>query len=1097
MGKKPTVSLLQNLICNNEKRSSLLRSTVILSAMAPSLLYGNVFAAERTDEKTGMSFITSASSEVKIQGIVKDETGEPLIGVSVVVEGTTIGTITDFDGNYELSVPAGSKLVFSYIGYEAQSFKTDGKTVINVVMREDSKNLEEVVVVGFGAQKKANLTGAVAQVKMADVLGDRPVVNAMSALQGTMPGLQISGGSGPGQSKSFNIRGTNSINGGSPLVLIDNVPGDIDMLNPEDIESVSVLKDAASSAIYGARAAFGVILVTTKKGKKGDKFTLNYNNNFGFQNSINRPQQAGAADVLSAYLDAGFNQGRYYTGQDVSKWIEYLNGYKKDPSQFNTYGDGVYVAEDGFNYYLNEKDIYGNMLEKHGFLQSHNVSATGGSDKINYRLSLGYNNEDGILYTDKDKYDRISVGSYVDAQITPWLSQSIDFRYARSNRNMPYETQGTLYQMRLLNLYPEGELQTSDGSFLPTNTPRNLLEHAGYNNAVVDNPRILSRTTLKPLKGLEVNFEYTFDKRVYASKQYNQPYDLTTIELIRKQSVNNSIFEKTKENTNYNALNLFGTYRYSLKEKHNFSAMAGFNQESSKFEKDYLKRLNMINENNPSFSGATGESFIQDTYKDYTVRGFFYRLNYDYEGKYLIETNGRYDGSSKFPKKSRFGFFPSFSLGWNMARENFMAKTNDWLDELKLRGSWGQIGNQAIDPYQFTPVMNPIKADWIYGVERPTSLDAPGLISSFFTWETVETLDLGFDMAVLNGRLRSTFDWYQRDTKDMLAPGIELPSVVGASAPLQNVADLRTKGWELSVSWRDAIGDIGYNIGFNLYDSKTEVTKYDNKSGILFKSDGSNQYYEGYQMGQIWGYVTDGFYTVNDFEDLTIWKLKPGVPSIQGVTVKPGDVKFKNLRDDEGSNNQIDGGDGTLANPGDRKIIGNNSNRYQYGITAGLNWKGFDLNILLQGTGKRDYWTNDDRRWAFNSGRFGTIFDDQLDYWKPIQTSDPSAPGYYEPVNPNSEYFRMYNERENAGSNTRTQTGYLLNASYLRLKNVTLSYSFQKNMLEKIHLAGLKVFVSGENLHTWTKLPKGYDPERMSWGYPFYRTISFGINLTL
>ena len=327
----------------------------------------------------------------------------------------------------------------------------------------------------------------------------------------------------------------------------------------------------------------------------------------------------------------------------------------------------------------------------------------------------------------------------------------------------------------------------------------------------------------------------------------------------------------------------------------------------------------------------------------------------------------------------------------------------------------------------------------------------------------------------------------------MLAPGLELPKLVGANAPLQNTADLQTKGWEVNVSWRDKIGDWGYSVGFNIYNSKTIVTKYNNESKILIKSDGNNNYYEGYEIGSIWGYVTDGFYSVDDFTDTNSWKLKDGVVSVDGVNPRPGDIKFKNLRDDENSTNRIDEGDGTLANPGDRKIIGNNALRLQYGINLGVSYKGFNLDVLLQGIGKRDVWISDARRWPFASGQFGQIFSDQLDYWKPVD----AANGDWTAMNPDAEFFRIYGQRNNSGYNTRKQTKYLLNGAYLRIKNVTLSYSFPQKLISPIYLSGLKAFVSCENLHTFSHLPKGYDPERLSWGYPFYRTLSFGINATL
>jgi len=1036
---------------------------------------------------------TSEQQQKSVSGKVTDSAGASLPGVSVVVKGTTTGIITDMDGKYSLpKVPENSILQFSFVGKKSQEILAGSQNVINVILEEESIGLEEVVAVGYGTQKKVNMTGAVSQVKMGEVLGDRPIINAVSALQGTIPGLMVSGASSPGQSKTFNIRGTTSLNGGSPLVLIDNVPGDMDMLNPEDIESVSVLKDAASSAIYGARAAYGVILISTKKGTKNQQFQLNYNNNFGFENSINRPEQASALDFLNSYKNAGFLSGNYFAGQNIDKWITYLTDYRKDPSQFNVTGDGIYVPTvnnpTNTRYYLSEKDLYANMLADYGFLQSHNVSVNGGTSNLSYRISLGYNDEQGPLITNKDSYSRITTGAYISADVTGWLNQSVDIRYANSTKSVPYEVSGGLYGMRLCMLTPEGEMAASNGKVLPMNTPKNMLLKSAAAITGAKNPRILSKTTVKPFKGLEAVLEYTFNNQTSDFKQYNAPYEYTSIQLDDSFTANNvSQYWNTKASTDYNALNIYATYTYDLKKDHHFKAMAGFNQEKSRYEELNVDRKNMINSDLPSFSSATGETKVTDKYSEYSVRGGFFRFNYDYKGKYLLEANGRYDGSSKFPTNSRYGFFPSVSLGWNAANENFMKWSSRWVDVLKLRASWGQIGNQAINPYAYMPSMSSYLAPWIQNGVQPTSLYSPGLVSSSFTWEAVQTLDFGLDINMLNFRLQTSFDWYQRDTKDMLAPGMELPAVVGAPAPLQNVANLGTKGWELTVNWRDKIGKVGYEIGFNLFDSRSHVTKYNNASGLL------NSYYEGQEIGEIWGYVTDGFYNVDDFSSTTTWKLKDGVTSIQGVNVKPGDVKFKNLNDGANSTNQIDAGSSTLRDPGDRKIIGNSAPRYQFGINGGLNYKGFGLNVFLQGVGKRDFWTSDDRRWAFNSSEFGTIFADQLDYWKPVD----AANGNYTAVNPNAKYFRIYNQRENAGSNTRVQTKYLLDASYIRMKNISLSYVVPAALVKKVGLASLKVFSSVENPFTWTKLPNGYDPERLSWGYPFYQTTSFGLNITL
>jgi TonB-linked SusC/RagA family outer membrane protein len=1029
----------------------------------------------------------------KVSGKVTDQTGMPIPGASVLVKGTTVGVTTANDGTFSLQIPADAKtLVFLFVGMKPQEITITGKTTFNIVMIEETFGVDEVVVVGYGSQKKVNMTGAVSQVKMNEVLGDRPVISTATALQGTIPGLVVTGGASPGQSKSFNIRGTTSLNGGSPLVLIDNVPGDLDMINPEDIESVSVLKDAASSAIYGARAAYGVILVTTKKGGKNEKFQLNYNNNFGFENSINRPQQASALDFLRGYKDAGFLSGNYFAGQNVDKWIQYLTDYQKDPSQFTTTGDGIYVPTTNnptnTRYYLNEKDLYANMLDKYGFLQSHNVSISGGTSNLSYRLSLGYNDEQGPLLTNKDNYSRITTSAYISADVTKWLNQSVDIRYASSEKSIPFDGAGGLYGMRLCMLTPEGEMAANNGKILPINTPQNMLLKSAPAITINKNPRILSRTTIKPFKGLEAVLEYTFNNQSSDYKQYNAPYEYTSIQLDDSFTANNvSQYWNNKTVTDYNAINAYATYTLDLKTDHHIKVMAGYNQEKSYYEALNANRKSMINNDLPSFSSATGETKVTDDYSEYAVRGSFYRFNYDYKGKYLFEANGRYDGSSKFPTNSRFGFFPSFSVGWNLANENYMKWSTKWLNVLKPRASWGQIGNQAISPYAYMPSMASYLASWIQVGAQPTTLYAPGLVSSNFTWEAVQTLDFGLDLNMFNSRLQTTFDWYQRDTKNMLAPGMELPAVVGAAAPLQNVANLGTKGWELNASWHDKIGSVGYSIGFNLYDSRSHITKYDNVSGLL------NSYYEGQEIGEIWGYVSDGYYQASDFSSTTTWKLNSDVTTIQGYNVKPGDVKFKNLNDGKNSTNQIDPGSSTLSDPGDRKIIGNNTPHYQFGLNGGLTWKGISLNIFLQGVGQRDFWTSDDRRWPFNSNEFGTIFADQLDYWKPVDVSK----GDYTAVNPNPEYFRIYNQMENGGSNKRVQSKYLLDASYIRLKNISMSYTVPAKYVQKIGFTSVKVYTSMENPITWTKLPNGYDPERLSWGYPFYRTTSLGLNITL
>lgn len=1037
------------------------------------------------------------------KGVVKDNQGETVIGASVVVKGSTNGTITGLDGDFTLNnVKRGDVIQISYIGYVSQEVVWQG-TPLNITLKEDSQTLEEVVVVGFGSQKKANLTGSVSQVKMDDVLGERPVTNVKNALQGSMPGLMVSGGASPGEAKSFNIRGTVSINGMNPLVLIDNVEGDIDLLNPEDIESVTVLKDAASSAIYGARAAAGVILITTKKAKKGEKFNLNYNANFGFQTSINSPKQASLDEYLRAYQAAGFSETYYAGNGSVSKWREYLAGYKENPAAYPTVGDGIYIGEDGAPYYLNNKDVY-KAFQETSFMQTHNLTANGGTEKLRYRLSAGLTKEDGPLIESKDTYMRKNISSFISADITDWLTQEADFRYTVADRSEPMGSGDGIYCMNHISFYPSGmmpgSVNTSVDKDLPLITPENQIR---YNNPYLtdtDNTRIYLRTILRPIKGLELVGEYTYDRKNWQKSYYAKKWEYTTEQLGSNNSVTSDYLFKSEDHEDYNALNLYGTYNFSIKEDHMFKVMAGFNQERKQNSWISVQTHDMIAPSAPSFTSATGKIIPQNSYNDYAIRGAFYRINYNYKDRYLFEVNGRYDGSSKFPKDDRFGFFPSFSVGWNIAREAWMEKALDYVSDLKLRASWGQIGNQNIGNYGYYSTMQPVGNSnyWLKDGEFITYISTPGLVSNSFTWETVETLDIGFDASMFNSRLQVTFDWYQRTTRDMLIAGIQLPAVVGTSAPMRNAADMRTRGWEIAVNWRDQIGDWKYNVGFNLYDYKSKITKYSNNEDKLL----SQNYYEGKTLGEIWGYVSDGFYTIDDFDGPGTWQLKDGVASLDGYNPRPGDEKFVNLNDDRGTN-EINSGLNTVDSPGDQKVIGNSTPRYNFGVNLGVSYKGFSLSAILQGTAKRDVWIGGMSLFPFGGSAkaYYPVFYNQTDYWEPMGSCDgqytENDREYWIAKNPDASLYRLYSNMQNHGSNQRASTKYLQNGAYMRLKNITLAYTFPKALISKVSLSALKVFVSAENLATISSLPKGYDPERLSWGYPFYRTLSFGLNVTL
>lgn len=1044
------------------------------------------------------------AQQVDVTGKVVDQKGEPIIGATAMVIGTTTGAISEANGSFSFKANVGQEFSVSFLGFTTQTFKVESGKHYIVTLAEDAITIDQVVVVGYGTQKKANLTGAVSQVNMDEVLGSRPVTTVGAALQGTIPGLTITGGAVPGTETTFNIRGYTSINGGGPLILVDNVPADINMINPEDIQSVTVLKDAASTAIYGARAAFGVILVTTKKANKSTKLQINYNNNIAFTKSINNPEYLSVEDFLNTQLDYDID-GKYHAqGQDIQKWLGYVRqnnaGTLMSDNPGSYYKDGRFVPKgESVYYHLLNQGINSSMFEKFGFQQTHNVSATGGSDKITYRMSLGYLDSDGPLVTSKDSYNRISVSSYVNADITNWMSTALDIRYSKDNRSYMDKD---IYNAFQPDFQPIGKLPKStdlDGEEIWMESPyANIManEPTRFEN---ENPRIYSRTSIRPVKGLEAVFEYTYDQSNFDKKSYNNPFEMMNAAQGSVGRSSDLFYRDEKRTKRYNSLNAYATYKISTKDqKHDFSLMAGFSQEQQYQEELWVKRLDMINPGMPSISGSTGTITSEDTFNEYAIRSGFFRFNYNYMNKYLVEANGRYDGSSRFPKENRFGFFPSFSLGWQLAKENFMEWSHNWLDELKLRASWGQVGNQNIGNYLYNPSMDSQQAGWITSDgTRPITLTPPSLVRANFTWEVVESLNLGVDFRFLNNRLQSTFEWYRRDTKGMLAPGMELPSTIGATAPFQNVADLRTKGWEFSAQWRDRVRDWEYSVGFNIFDSMTEITKYNNDGGVL----ADNSYYKGQKIGEIWGFITDGFYEIDDFEDTWRtgnWKIKDGITTIHNNnSIRPGDVKYVNLRDDNNSTNAISEGDNTLANPGDREIIGNNTARYQYGINASVGWKGINLSLLINGTGKRDAWLSGNLIWPMNYAVFGNVYANQTNYWQPNNWNKLYGELDYTAKNPDAFYPRIYDEGKNAGTNHRIQTKYLSDASYVRLKNVTLSYTIPRVVMQKIGLSQAKIFFSGENLYTWSKLPKGIDPVRLSFGYPFYATYSLGISLTL
>lgn len=1008
-----------------------------------------------------------------ITGIVKNASGEPLAGVSVSIKGTKTGTITTENGFFTLDVKEGDVIVFSRVGYAEKEIIISNQSSLEIILTALEGRMDEIVVVGYGTQKRENVTGAVAQVQMEKVLGDRPVTSLGAALQGAIGGFTTSSSVVPGEGNNFNIRGYESITGAAPLVLVDGVvQNNLYLLNPADIETVTVLKDASSAAIYGARASFGVVLITTKKGKKNEAIRIDYSGNFSFSKVNNRPQVATPEQIIQGLKDMGY--AAYWSGQNIDTWETLLDEYKADPSKYPLGWTDV----NGTKYFLKQTDLMGEMLEN-GFKQMHNLSVQGGGENINYRVSLGRSDENGILITDKDAFKRTNVSSFVDGRVNKWIKTSVDIKYSSGLRTYPNAAgqNSGFWKTNMPSYHPNDSLPFNGVNYA-VGTPKNYILNASKQSWQTNDARLLSRTVVSPVRNLDLTFEYTYQHSDANNKRYNNYFVLHQgLQDALNPSDPNTQYYTQKALNDYKSLNAYANYSATIGNKHNIAAVAGFNQEESGYELQWSRAFNMISNELPFLGGASGATPPEtgDDFDRYTLRGAFGRLTYNYAQKYFLEINSRYDLSSKFPSDYRSGFFPSVSAGWNIAKEKFAKDLTASVQTFKLRGSFGELGNQNVTNYGFLPTMAPYDAAWIYGGITPKTLRTPGMVRANYTWERVRTLNGGIDIGVLQNRLTASFDMYKRLTLGMLAPGMDFPAVAGADAPYQNAADLKTNGWELTVNWTDNAGDFNYGVGFNLFDSKTFITKYRNENKVL------GSFYEGMQIGEIWGYVTDGFYTAEDFN--ANGALKEGVVSINGVISHEGDIKYKNLRDGENSVNRIDVGDNTVANPGDRTIIGNNTARYSYGANGFVAWKGLALSFILQGVARRDAWIGGDIMFP-HAGQFSTFYAHQLNYWTPTNT--------------NAYYGRIYqNAQESQTANQRVQTRFLQNAAYMRVKNITLAYSLPVSLVSSLHLRNVKVFYSGENLFTFSKLIKGIDPESLGWEYPHSITNSFGINIGL
>lgn len=1159
---------------NEDCRKRGLSNKKILTVVAISTLLlssGNVIATQTTID--GSLRVTEQLQTQIVNGLVVDVNGEPVIGASVVEKGTTNGGITDINGKFTLNVKPGSTLQISFVGYQTQEVKAT-KTV-KVVLKEDSELLSEVVVVGYGTQKKANLTGAVATVDVNKTLDSRPIADIGRGLQGSVPGVNITIPTGEiGSDPLIKIRGQiGSISGNNtPLILLDNVEiPSIQMVNPNDVQSISVLKDAASSSIYGSKAAFGVILITTKSGAQTDKFEVSYSNNFSWQDPA-KSIEIGGIEALQYTLDAQINRGEpmpaggfwRISPESLEKAIEWQKQYGgkvkwNDPVVYGR--DWYYDGKDKYGYRL--YDAAKAMVRNWAPTMSHNLSVNGKSGKTSYNIGLGYLDQSGMSKTaKKDDFKRYNASVSVTSELNKYLTVRASSIYSDRNKRYPgignTSADPWLYMYRWSPLFPMGV--TEHGK--PLKEPSYEMAASNTDNLQNKYYNVNLGFTLNITKNWDVKFDYTYDRQtsetnssvtqyeagatwyaptawiengsqVFVNEQGERvdtggmpAYRFPVEKYYNSSGPGASQVGYQNKSVDNNTFNIYTTYNLQLgaEKEHAFKFMVGMNRVTSKWSSHKGWKTNLIDLTNPQFPLASGDQFIEGDRNWEAQLGFFGRLNYSFEDRYFLEANIRRDGSSKFPKNLQWRWFPSFSAGWVFTNESFMKPVENILSFGKFRASWGSIGDQTVSNTLYKAILADGQSSWLDGSGNKMPLyGTPSLVDSDISWQEIETLDFGVDLRFFKNKFGVTFDWYRRDTKNMIIEGESLPVTLGATAPKGNYGSLRTKGWELSADFTHRFSNgLGINVMASISDATTYITKgadyltpwEDRKLGTTYST--------GRRYGDIYGFVTDRLFQKEDFvygadgqiEKITVIyngtahttnKQSSQYPVYQvhyednnKLIFAPGDVKFVDLDGD----GYITPGTGTNGNPGDQTVIGNSTPRYEYSFRLGADYKGIDFSIFFQGIGKRQIWGSGQLAIPGYNAKEGALPKTfTTDYWTEERTD--------------AFYPRAWNlGGSNTGFSMQKQSRYLLDMSYLRIKNITLGYTFPENLLSKVYISKARLYMSLENFFTFDKLnglpidpeaisgysmfrsDSNYNLGRTGMGTPVFKTLSCGVQLT-
>lgn len=1042
------------------------------------------------------SLVAWAQGTITIKGVVTDTQKEPLAGASVRIKGTTSGTTTNASGSYTLQgVSRNATLVFSFIGMKKLEIPVSGRTEIDVVLEDDAKVTQEVVVVGYGTQKKVNLTGAVSSIDSKS-LAARPVQNLGQALQGMIPGLNLSVGNSGGALNStmaLNIRGTGTIGSGSnssPLVLIDGSEGDMNALAPNDIESISILKDASASSIYGSRAAFGVVLIKTKSGREG-RARVSYGGNVRFSTATQVPEMMDSEQFAKYFNIAGANSGNgtVFTDEIMKRIVDYKNGTIDDKFRSGTVWNERTNAWDLYTGAWANTNWFDEMYRKNVPTHEHNISISGGSGKTNYYLSGALLDQQGLIRYGRDTFKRYNLTAKISTDITPWLTISYTNRWSRDEYSRPSYMTGLFFH-NIARRWPTNPVRDINGHLIPGNETIQMRD-GGIDRNQKDRVNQQLILEARPMEGLLLR----------AENNYNTTYNHNHWDVLAIYSYDNkglprltsreggddgqtSVGESTWKNDYFNG-RYYAEYSRIFAEKHDVKLIAGLDLEVNKYHNLSGTKKDLISNQVPTINTATNDKpTLYSGYTHWATMGSFARLNYAYDGRYLLEVSLRTNGSSRFIGDKRWATFPSFSAGWNIANEKFFEPLKSTVSMLKLRGSWGTLGNtevQALYPWFLSQPVGTANSAWLVGGERLNTSNAPGIVSNSLTWERIESWNLGLDFAAFNNRLQGTLEYFNRTTRDMVGPPAPLPFTLGVGQPQVNNATLVSKGWEAELKWRDQIGKVNYGLRLVLSDDIQTVTQYYNPTGTL------STWYSGRRMGEFWGYTTRGIAKTNDEMNE---HLKSNQPA-WGNNWQAGDIMYKDLNGD----GKVNGGASTLADHGDLRKLGYNVPRYKFGFNADVTWRDIDFSFFLQGIGRRDWFDNSPYSvGATSHGQWQSVgFKEHWDFFRP--EGDPNG------ANLNARFPRPLFSQ--GGKNMQTQSRYVVNAAYLRIKNIQLGYTLPASLSKKIGISRMRVYTSADNLVTFTKLPKIFDPEATGgdWGpgkiYPLQRTISFGLNVNI